>query len=94
MELAPLIQRDGLDSKKAQTGVLHALINDITLFGAAYNWYARRNEVAFTPTTTNAVLSATIVPVSLFAAYLGGSLIYKHGMGVGKGSGSKVKKSQ
>jgi uncharacterized membrane protein len=94
MELMPLIQRDGLSSKKAQTGVLHALINDITVFGAAYNWWSRRNEAAFTPSTTNAVLSAGIVPISLFAAYLGGSLIYKYGMGVGKGSGSKVKKSQ
>ncbi|KAF2676085.1 hypothetical protein K458DRAFT_425032 [Lentithecium fluviatile CBS 122367] len=94
MEFMPVVQRNGFSSKKAQTGALHALINDITIFGAAYNWWSRRNEAAFTPSTTNLVLSAAIVPVSAFAAYLGGNLIYKHGMGVGKGSGSKQKKSQ
>jgi uncharacterized membrane protein len=94
MELSPVIQRDGFSSKKAQTGVLHALINDITVFGAVYNWWSRRNENTFTPSTTNVALSTAIVPVSIFAAYLGGSLIYKYGMGVGIGSGSKQKKSQ
>jgi len=94
IELSPVIQRDGFSSQKAQTGVLHALVNDITIFGAVYNWWSRRNENAFTPSTANVALSTAIVPVSIFAAYLGGSLIYKYGMGVGKGSGSKQKKSQ
>lgn len=90
----PVIQRDGFSSQKAQTGVLHAFINDITVFGALYNWWSRRNENAFTPSTTNVALSAGLVPVSFFAAYLGGTLIYKYGMGIGRGSGSKQKKSQ
>lgn len=94
LEFMPVVQRDGLGSKKAQTGVVHALVNDITIFGAAYNWWTRRNEKAFTPSTTNVALSAAILPLSFFAAYLGGSLIFKHGMGVGRGTGSKVKKSQ
>jgi uncharacterized membrane protein len=94
MELSPVIQRDGFSSQKAQTGVLHAVINDITIFGAVYNWWSRRNENAFTPSTTNVALSTGLVPVSIVAAYLGGSLIYKYGMGVGRGTGSKQKKSQ
>jgi uncharacterized membrane protein len=94
MEFMPVIQRDGFSSQKAQTGVLHALLNDITVFGAIFNWWSRRNENAFTPSTTNVAISAGAIPLSIGAAYLGGSLIYKYGMGVGKGSGSKQKKSQ
>lgn len=89
----PLIKRDGL-SKKAQTGVLHALANDITVFGAAYNWWTRRSAVGFAPSTTNVLVSATLaVPASFFAAYLGGQLVYQYGMGVGRGRGG-VKKAQ
>ncbi|KAF2690336.1 hypothetical protein K458DRAFT_459498 [Lentithecium fluviatile CBS 122367] len=94
LEFMPVVQRDGLGSKKAQTGVVHALVNDITVFGAAYTWWSRRNENGFTPSTTNVALSAAVLPISMFAAYLGGSLIFKHGIGVGRGSDSKVKKSQ
>ena len=95
MELQPLIQRDGLSSKKAQTGIIHALVNDIALFGTAYNWWMRRNNTGFVPDTTNVAISAALaVPSTFFAAYLGGHLVYQYGMGVGRGTGSKVKKSQ
>jgi uncharacterized membrane protein len=92
-ELMPVIKRDGFSSKKAQVGALHALINDITVFGAVYNWWARRGETGFVPSTSNVVVSAAIVPVSFFAAFLGGHLVYQYGMGIGRGS-SKGKKGQ
>ncbi|KAF2110646.1 hypothetical protein BDV96DRAFT_552950 [Lophiotrema nucula] len=93
-ELMPVIKRDGFSSKKAQTGALHALVNDLTVFGAAYNWWTRRNELGFVPTGTNVLVSSALgVPATLFAAYLGGELVYTYGMGVGRGS-SKAKKSQ
>ncbi|KAL1594402.1 hypothetical protein SLS60_010162 [Paraconiothyrium brasiliense] len=95
LELQPVIARDGFGSKKAQTGVLHALINDITVFGAAYNWWVRRTTTGFVPDTTNVAISAALaVPASFFAAYLGGHLVYQYGMGVGRGSGSNAKKVQ
>lgn len=94
LELMPLVKRDGLGSRKAQTGVLHALINDITVFGAAYNYWTRRDVTGFQPSDTNVLISAAIaVPATFFAAYLGGSLVYTYGMGVGRGQ-SKAKKAQ
>ncbi|KAF1957131.1 hypothetical protein CC80DRAFT_547849 [Byssothecium circinans] len=94
LELMPVIQRDGFSSKKAQTGVLHALINDITVFGAAYNWWVRRGTTGFVPSTTNLAVSAAVVPATLGAAYLGGHLVYQYGMGVGRGGSAKGKKNQ
>ncbi|KAF2874385.1 hypothetical protein BDV95DRAFT_487973 [Massariosphaeria phaeospora] len=92
-ELMPVIQRDGLSSKKAQVGVLHALINDISVFGATYNYWTRRNAAGFEPSTANIFISAVLaVPATFFAAYLGGHLVYVYGMGIGRGS-SKAKKS-
>ena len=94
LELQPVLKRDSLGSKKAQTGILHALINDITVFGAAYNWWVRRVNTGFVPDTTNVAISAALaVPATFFAAYLGGQLVYQYGMGIGRGS-SKAKKSQ
>ncbi|KAF2449509.1 hypothetical protein P171DRAFT_379473 [Karstenula rhodostoma CBS 690.94] len=94
-ELQPIIARDGLGSKKAQAGVMHALINDLALFGAAYNWWVRRSTTGFVPDTTNVAISATLaLPASFFAAYLGGQLVYQYGMGVGRGSSSNAKKAQ
>ncbi|KAJ4295467.1 hypothetical protein N0V90_007479 [Kalmusia sp. IMI 367209] len=94
IELQPVIQRDGFRSKKAQTGVLHALVNDVAVFGTAYNWWMRRTT-GFVPNSTNVAISAAVaMPASFFAAYLGAQLVYQYGMGVGRGSGSKAKKAQ
>lgn len=94
IELQPVIQRDGFSSKKAQCAVLHAAINDITVFGAAYNFWTRRSAVGFVPDTTNVLISAAFaVPASFFAAYLGGQLVYQYGMGIGRGTG-RAKKEQ
>ncbi|KAK7179958.1 hypothetical protein DPSP01_009874 [Paraphaeosphaeria sporulosa] len=94
LELQPVIARDGFSSKKAQAGVSHALVNDIALFGAAYNWWVRRSTTGFVPDTTNVAISAALaLPASFFAAYLGGQLVYQYGMGVGRGS-SAARKAQ
>ena len=93
-QLMPVIKRDGFSSKKAQTGVAHALINDITVFATAYNWWTRRNAMGFKPDSTNVLISSVLaVPATFFAAFLGGHLVYQYGMGVGQGR-SKAKKSQ
>ncbi|KAF2737012.1 hypothetical protein EJ04DRAFT_488691 [Polyplosphaeria fusca] len=95
LELMPLIQRDGFSTRKAQTGLLHAMLNDTMVFGAAYNFWTRRTELGYVPSTTNILISSAFaLPVTFLAAYLGGSLIYDYGMGVGRGSNNKAKKSQ
>jgi uncharacterized membrane protein len=90
----PLIKRDGISSKKAQVGILHALINDVTVVGAAYNWWTRRSNPGMVPDNTNILISSVVaLPATMFAAYLGGSLVYIYGMGF-RGSQAKAKKSQ
>ncbi|KAF1831963.1 hypothetical protein BDW02DRAFT_571537 [Decorospora gaudefroyi] len=93
-ELMPLIKRDGLNSKKAKVGVLHAMVNDVTVVGAAWNWWTRRDAPGFMPSNLNVVVSSLVaLPATLFAAYLGGSLVYNYGMGF-RGSQAKAKKAQ
>lgn len=93
-ELMPLIKRDGFRSRKAKIGVVHALINDITVFAAAFNWWTRRSNPGLVPTDTNVLISSVVaLPATLFAAYLGGSLVYVYGMGF-RGGQAKVKKGQ
>jgi uncharacterized membrane protein len=94
-ELMPVIKRDGISSAKAKTGIAHAMVNDIAVFGTAYNWWTRRTAIGFRPDGTNVLVSAALaIPASFFAAYLGGQLVYQYGMGVGKGSSKKAKKVQ
>ncbi|OCL14588.1 hypothetical protein AOQ84DRAFT_21549 [Glonium stellatum] len=96
LEVMPLIQRDGLNTPKARTAVVHAMLNDLSLFALAYNWWTRRAMNDFAPSTTNLMISGMLaLPVSTYAAYLGGSLVYDYGMGVGRGSAkAKDKKGQ
>ncbi|KAF2001957.1 hypothetical protein P154DRAFT_463523 [Amniculicola lignicola CBS 123094] len=95
LEFMPVIKRDGISSKKAQAGVLHALVNDITVLGAVFNWWTRRNTANFVPDSTNVLVSSVLgVPATFFAAYLGGQLVYQYGMGVGRGRSTAGKKLQ
>ncbi len=90
----PVIQRDGFSSKKAQTGVAHALLNDVAIFGAAYNWWSRRQVPQFAPTGVNMLVSTVLaMPVCFYGAHLGAELVYHYGMGFRAGS-SKAKKGQ
>lgn len=92
MELMPAIQKHGFSAQKVKVGVLHALVNDITIFGAVYNWWSRRNVPGFTPGNQNILLSVVLsLPSIVFGAYLGGSLVYQYGMGF---RGSSAKKTQ
>ncbi|KAH7384651.1 hypothetical protein BKA66DRAFT_416503 [Pyrenochaeta sp. MPI-SDFR-AT-0127] len=93
-EFMPLVQRDGFSSKKAKVGVLHALINDVAVFGAVYNWWSRRSTPGTTPSNENILISTVLaLPATLFAAYLGGSLVYQYGMGF-RGASATAKKRQ
>jgi uncharacterized membrane protein len=90
-ELSPVIQRDGFSSKKAQVGVAHALINDIAVVATAYNWWTRSQQVGFTPSGLNVLVSSLLsVPTTLYSAYLGGALVYEYGMGLSSGRAKKT----
>lgn len=92
MELMPVIKRHGFSSQKVKVGVAHALINDVGLFGALYNWWSRRNVPGFTPSSQNMLVSVLLsLPAVLLGAYLGGSLVYQYGMGF---QSIKAKKTQ
>jgi hypothetical protein len=94
-QLMPVIQRDGFSSKKAQIGVLHAVINDVSVVGALYNWWTRRGTPGFTPGVDNILISTVLaLPATFFAAYLGGSLVYIYGMGFGNRQVNTPKKAQ
>jgi hypothetical protein len=91
-QFMPVIQRDGFSSKKAKVGVLHALINDVAAIGQLYNWWTRRSNVNFTPDTTNILISVLLaMPATLYAASLGGALVYQYGIGF---QSKSVKKTQ
>ncbi|KAF5845846.1 hypothetical protein GGP41_009653 [Bipolaris sorokiniana] len=93
-QLMPLIKRDGLNSRKAKIAIAHAAINDVTVVAAALNWWTRRSRPMFEPTSTNILASCVLaLPATLFAAHLGGKLVYNYGMGF-TGAQAKAKKSQ
>ncbi|KAF2196632.1 hypothetical protein GQ43DRAFT_467033 [Delitschia confertaspora ATCC 74209] len=93
-ELMPLIKRDGTNSPKARTGIMHAALNNLVLSGAVYNWWTRRHAPGFEASGTNLAISSLVaLPTVFFSAYLGGSLVYNYGMGMGKSS-NKGKRMQ
>jgi hypothetical protein len=72
--------------------VLHALINDVAAIGQLYNWWTRRNAPGFTPDTTNILVSVLLaMPATLYAASLGGAMVYQYGIGF---QNKSVKKTQ
>jgi len=97
-ELYAMIQSRGLDFKNldpvVKVTLIHAGLNDLAIAGAAYNWLSRRGRTGFAVETSNCLISAVILGGVMYSAFLGGSLIYAHGVGVqrqGKGKEEKEK---
>jgi len=98
MELFALIKRQDLLNKlqksedkadvakrmhrKVKIGLAHAVLNDVGLFAAGFNWWTRRSTAGNAPTDVNIIVSSIFLPLLLFAASLGGMLVYDHGVGV------------
>jgi uncharacterized membrane protein len=54
------------------------------------NWLQERNVADFCPAGHQVVVSAALMAVQMYAAYLGGDLVYTHGVGVQRmGEGAK-----
>lgn len=73
-------------------GLIHGALNVGALMVSVYNWYTRRNVRGFEPSATNIVLSGLTLPMMMFSAYLGGSLVYEYGVGVQRqGEAAQIK---
>lgn len=81
-ELLALIQARGLEDRVTKVALIHAGLNDVALVGMIYNWLSRRNREAVLSKGSNVLVSASLLLGGLYAAYLGGSLVYSHGVGV------------
>ncbi|GAA6055919.1 hypothetical protein JCM3770_002360 [Rhodotorula araucariae] len=85
------VKRD-IAGEKLKTTLTHATLNDIVLGIAAYNWWVRRQSSQLILPQTNALLSAAAIPLFLYSAYLGGSLVYEYGVGVQRqGEAAEIK---
>ena len=89
-----MINANGLDwnNPKVKVMIIHALLNDVAVAGALYNWWTRSQVDGYMITGANTFVSAILFGGVIFSAYLGGSLVYKHGVGVQRqGEGKEIK---
>ena len=62
---------------------------------AVYNFYKRAKSPILALPKTNAWLSAAVLPLLLYSAYLGGALVYEMGVGIMRqGEGLEYKAMQ
>jgi len=93
-EAYAMISANGLDlqNPKIKVTLIHAALNDLALAGAIYNWWTRRDVQGFLPSGLNTVISSIMLGTVAYSAFLGGGLVYTHGVGVqrmGKGKEEK-----
>jgi len=98
-ELYAMVQAKGVDLNDpvVKTTLIHAGLNDIAIAGALYNWLSRRNRTGYEVQSGNILTSALILGGVAYSAFLGGSLVYAHAVGVqrmGKGAQEKTKKTK
>lgn len=78
--------------QESRLTIVQAGLNDLVVAGAVFNWLQERNVADFRPAGHQVVMSAVLMGVQMYAAYLGGDLIYTHGVGVQRmGEGAKKK---
>lgn len=71
-------------------------MNDAAIFGAVYNWLMERNRGPddYRLQGHQILLSAGGLALTLYAAYLGGGLVYEHGVGVQRQGRGKAEKDK
>ncbi|KAF2158167.1 hypothetical protein K461DRAFT_310114 [Myriangium duriaei CBS 260.36] len=83
------VERQGLyDERGAIRGkfksvAVHAVLNDLVIAGSAWVWFGRLREDGVVKDWGRAGTAVALGVVLLFAAHLGGKLVYVQGMGVG-----------
>jgi uncharacterized membrane protein len=93
-ELYAMVSSKGLDLSDPiiKTTLIHAGMNDIAIIAALYNWLSRRKVEGFAPGLSNVFLSTLMLGAVAYSGFLGGGLVYTHGVGVqrmGKGKEEK-----
>ncbi len=68
--------------RKVKVGLTHAVLNDVGVFAAGFNWWTRRSTAGNAPTDVNILVSSICLPLLMLAASLGGMLVYGYGVGV------------
>ena len=81
-ELLTLIQARGPEDRAVKVAIIHAALNYTAVAGMIYNWLSRRNREGLLMKPANVGISAFLLLGGLYAGYLGGNLVYKHGLGV------------
>ncbi|KAE9974414.1 hypothetical protein EG327_008785 [Venturia inaequalis] len=77
---------------KLKIAFLHAALNDVAIVATGNNWWTRRSIAGNAPTDTGVLVSAGLLSSLLFSAFLGGKLVYEHGVGVMRvGESNRVK---
>jgi uncharacterized membrane protein len=61
---------------------LHLIGNGVALVLAAFNAFVHTRDAWTSVVPTGVILSAVVVVILLFTGWLGGSLVYGHGVGV------------
>jgi len=103
-----MIQGRGLFIKDEKTGqqvlepvvkttLTHATLNDIGVAVAVYNWLMERHRPFedYRPYGHQILLSGAALGLTMYAAYLGGALVYEHGVGVQRmGHGKEIKEKE
>jgi uncharacterized membrane protein len=79
---------------KIKVGLAHALLQDVVIFAACFNWWIRRSTAGNAPTDVNVIVSSVCLPLLLLAASLGGMLVYDYGVGVGRQSTTRRLKEE
>lgn len=97
-----ITQADGSVHPKTKTIIAHAVASDLAIAASAYIWWTKRSESAAKlllkgefpgayETTSGAVAVGLLVTgILLFAAKLGGDLVYDYGMGMSVGKKGKT----
>jgi len=93
-ELFAMYQAKGSNAPTVKTTMLHAALNDLSIFGAVFNWWTRRGTEGYIIDGRNAAISGLMLVGVIYSAGLGGGLVYDNGVAVqrmGKGQRKKAK---
>jgi uncharacterized membrane protein len=98
IEFYGLYQVNGLDmsNPKIKKTLYHAGLNDVAIGAAAWSLWKHMKTPSGTPVSGNRALFALSIIVGTgISAYLGGALVYEHGVGVQRqGDGAELKKQE
>jgi uncharacterized membrane protein len=76
---------------------MQASLNDVAVGIAVYHWLMERNHALqdYRPAGHQILLSGAALGLTMYAAYLGGGLVYEHGVGVQRmGTGKEIKEKE